>query len=205
MRVGIGPVALLLLALVPWSGAGAEERAAVAWATTVVGDVAFERNGATRALDAGAALFIGDAVGMAGGARASLAFLDRSVVVLGAFTRVTIEAYVPRERGLAGLLRGIVRATVGTLGPDSAFEIETSTSVTSVRGTEWIVDAQPASTAVFVESGRVRVTGVGAAAHQDVVLEAGEGTTVASGASPAPPARWGAARVADVRARAELR
>lgn len=203
-RAALGPLALLVPMLAASGGAVGEESAEVARATAVVGDVTLQRGGGERSVRVGTGLVVGDVVVTAGGARARLAFVDGSSVVLGGLSRLAVREYVPRERGVLGLLGGILRATVGALGPDASFEIVTDTGVASVRGTEWIVDASPASTAVFVEQGRVAVTGTGPAAG-GVVLGSGEGTTVLAGAAPTPPARWAAARVADVRARTALR
>ena len=105
-----------------------------------------------------------------------------------------------RLTALFGLLRGIARL-LGRLVAGSAVEVDTRTAVASVRATEWIVESAEKGTAVLALSGRV---GVRALAGGTVELGPGEGTDVAPGAAPRPPARWGEARRQDAVARTTL-
>lgn len=100
-----------------------------------------------------------------------------------------------------GLLRGIVRL----IGGDSAWrqwiEVDTRTAVASVRSTEWLVESTARGTGVLAVAGTVEVQGL---AGGLVRLGPGEGTDVAPGQAPRPPARWGDARRRDALARTTL-
>ena len=61
-----------------------------------------------------------------------------------------------------------------------------------VRGTRFFVGPSEEVFAVFVDRGQVEVTAEGVS----VTLTAGQGTELAEGQPPAPPAAWGAARIA---------
>ena len=64
----------------------------------------------------------------------------------------------------------------------------------SVRSTEWLVESTAKGTGVLSLAGEVTVRGL---AGGVVVLRPGEGTDVAPGAPPRPPAIWGEARRRD--------
>ncbi|MCC0808215.1 FecR domain-containing protein [Methylobacterium sp. W2] len=57
------------------------------------------------------------------------------------------------------------------------FQVRTPHAIASVRGTTWIVDTAPTTSAVFVQTGRVRVGRAGEAAGT-ITLGAGDGVDV---------------------------
>jgi len=125
-----------------------------------------------------------------------LEFADRSLLALGARTKVRLDDYEVESasgslKGLLSLLGGILRMNIVQSTKTEDFSIRTKTAIASARSTDWIVEAQPSETAVFVLSGVVTVAG--AAQGASVRVSAGQGTSVAasSSASPAAPKIWG--------------
>lgn len=87
------------------------------------------------------------------------------------------------------------------LPPDypGGFQILTPRAIASVRGTVWIVDAQPTETAVFVIRGRVEVKRPDGSGR--IALRAGEGVDVRDDRRPLRVTRWPARRAATLLAR----
>jgi hypothetical protein len=150
-------------------------------------------------LTVGAELFEGDRIRTETGSRLRLTLRDGSVLTCGEATGLTLDRalYAPEQASRNYLLRvsfGIVRAVVGLVAAPAAFEMQTNTAVISVRGTEWIAEAQRAATAVVALQGEVGVRNVDPAIAGAVVLGPGEGVTVQAGAPPPAPTVWGDAR-----------
>lgn len=199
--------------LVALSVALAPTVAPCAQPSVVVGEVVAQRGTAAvlrdeqrQPLFVGAAVHRGDRVVTDAAARVQIAFIDRSVLAVGPESEIVIDRYAPdaSEPGVArvlSLVLGIVRA-VANPNPGGEFDIRTRVALASVRATDWIVEAQPDRTAVFVLDGRVAVQGQ---AGGEVVLTPGEGTDVVTGAPPGAPKRWGDQRVADALTRTAVR
>jgi ferric-dicitrate binding protein FerR (iron transport regulator) len=174
--------------------------------TRQVGAADLLHDAGTVPIGVGTPVAAGDRIVTGGGARLEIACRDGSVVILGERTNASLAIFRIEEarplRRLLRLVEGILRLRVPADDADNRFEVMTETAVASVRSTHWIVDAKPDTTGVFVEDGRVAVS----ARHADgtVILEPGFGTDVARGEAPAPPRRWGQARIADAFARTTL-
>ncbi|GJE16617.1 FecR domain-containing protein [Methylobacterium marchantiae] len=69
------------------------------------------------------------------------------------------------------------------------FQVRTPHAIASVRGTTWIVDAAPGGSAVFVQSGKVRVARTGEPVGA-VALGAGDGVDVGPAGGPLAPKSW---------------
>lgn len=200
---GVSFALLMILLLVTAGLARAQEARPVGRVETVEGDVQAiaPASGEQRVLTAGAALFEGDLVQTGPEGRARLQLADGSTLQLGNDTDLELSWILAdassgiREMALT-IPRGIVRAIVEAIFPQSAVRIGTTTAVTSVRGTDWITQSQPDTSAVVVLDGRVEVASV-ALPGADVLLGPGEGTDVAAGEPPTAPARWGDARRED--------
>jgi hypothetical protein len=150
-------------------------------------------------LTVGAELFEADRVRTDVGARLRLRLRDGSVLTCGEATGLTLDQalYAPARNSQSFLLRmsfGIVRSVVDLLAPQSSYEMHTNTAVISVRGTEWIAEAQRAATAVVALEGQVAVRNVDPAVPGEVALGPGEGVTVEAGTPPPAPTVWGDAR-----------
>jgi hypothetical protein len=135
-------------------------------------------------------------------ARVKLRFVDGTVVAVGSDSRLIVREYLsddsPAGRVLE-MVQGILRATISAVGGGNSFDIRTRTAVASARSTDWMVEAKPDTSAVFVIEGEVAVGSLEAPGR--VVLSAGEGTDVAAGQPPKEPVNWGQARVDDFLAR----
>jgi FecR protein len=79
------------------------------------------------------------------------------------------------------------------------FQILTPLAIASVRGTTWTVEATPARTSVFVQTGAVKVTRTRDAAS--VVLRPGQGADVDSDRGPLQIKQWPPERVRALMAR----
>jgi hypothetical protein len=150
-------------------------------------------------LTVGAELFEADRVRTDVGARLRLRLRDGSVLTCGEATGLILDEalYAPARASQSFLLRvpfGIVRSVVDLLAPQSSYEMHTNTAVISVRGTEWIAEAQRAATAIVALQGQVAVRNVDTAVPGEVTLGPGEGVTVEAGTPPPAPTVWGDAR-----------
>lgn len=137
-------------------------------------------------------------------ARILLVLNDGSRIVVGSDTRVALlllvgaGAAIP-EMQLIDLLQGIMRIGVHQSEDGTAVQTRSPTAVVAARSTEWIMEFAADSTAVLALAGSVIVTPQ--AGHDPVVLGPGYGTDVPADAPARVATEWGAARVADVRAR----
>jgi ferric-dicitrate binding protein FerR (iron transport regulator) len=137
-------------------------------------------------------------------ARVRLRFTDGALVTFGPNSRCLVAFHrreADREGDILQLIEGILRVFTAEAAADS-LKVRTRSAIATPRGTEWIVERTPGSTAVFVIDGIVTVRGAGA---ELVLLTPGLGTDVPDGAPPADPKRWGQARVDDVLERTSLR
>jgi len=180
--------------------AGAQQ-AAVGTVTDLVGEATVTRHGASaaEALGIGAELFEGDRIHTEAGARLRLMLRDGSILTCGEATDLTLDwvLYAPDQETRSVLLRvplGIVRAVTELLVPLSTYEMYTNTAVISVRGSEWIAEAQADATAIVSLEGEIAVRNADPAVPGEVTLAPGEGVTVETGTPPPAPTVWGDAR-----------
>lgn len=152
------------------------------------------------ALRLGAPVFRTDRIRTQEGAKLRITFQDGSQLIAGADSTLVLQRFLPADRGLVELLRGIVRVVLDRAGEWKAFDVRTHTVVASARSTEWIVALSDDGTAIFVASGEVAVDSAGA----QVLLGPGEGTDVPADGPPRQPVAWGDNRVRDVMARTTI-
>ena len=196
----IASLAILLLVL--WSPpAPAQAPAAIGRVDALTGECTVTRfgGGGAGALAVGAALYEGDRVQTAAGARLRLVLADGTVVQLGESTDLALDwfLYAPDVSTQNVLLRvssGIFRVILELVLPRAAFEVQTATAVATVRGTDWITEASAEATAIVALDGQVAIRNLQPAIAGEVVLGPGEGTTVNAGAPPTAPTVWGDAR-----------
>lgn len=146
----------------------------------------------------GQPVFVGDTIATGDDGRIDMRFADGSLLTVGPSSRVQVSRYAPdapagQVEALFSLLQGIVKMAVGAAQRWDRFSVETETSVATVRGTEWLMEAAKDSSAVFVLRGEVAVESR-AAVGGAVTLLPGEGSDVAAGAAPTAPKLWGAKR-----------
>jgi hypothetical protein len=194
--------ASLGILIVLWSApAPAQAPASIATVEALVGDctvVRFGERGAS-ALAIGAPLYEGDRIQTDAGARLRLAFLDGTVVQLGESTDLALDWFLhaPDAGTQNVLLRvssGIFRVILELVLPRAAFDVQTTTAVASVRGTDWITEVTPEATAIVALDGEVAIRNIEPVLAGEVVLGPGEGTTVTADAPPTEPTVWGDAR-----------
>lgn len=138
--------------------------------------------------------------------RLKIEFNDDTVVMLGADGTLKITEYVyePQEEKRSSLLsisRGVMRTVVNLFVPDSRFEVQTGTAVASVRGTEWVTEAESGNTNLVVFHGSVSVTSADPAISGETVLNEGEGTNVSAGQPPEGARIWSQDKVQSFRDR----
>ncbi len=206
----------ILLTAVVLSSTSAELRADPAERTTAAASIArviqqsgrveVRREQTKLALHLGRRLYAGDSVLTGQGGRVLLEFTDRSLLALSPDTEVPLDDYKVGSRsgglkGLLSLLGGILRMSIVQSTRAEDFSIRTETAIASARSTDWIVEAQPSETTVFVLSGVVTVANSAQSAF--VRVSPGEGTSVAASAADGPtaPKIRGAKREADALSR----
>ena len=194
-------VAAVCLVMPGAAGPAWAQAAAVGTVTDLVGEAVVTRQGggAPQALSVGSELLEGDRIHTEPGARLRLRLRDGSVLTCGEATELVLDwvLYAPEQESRNVLLRvplGIVRALTELLVPYSSYEMHTNTAVISVRGSEWISEAQADATAILSLEGEIGVRNVDPAVPGAVALGPGEGVTVEAGAPPPTPTVWGAAR-----------
>ena len=200
MHGRIASLGILLLVL--WTTPlAAQAPASIGTVDALTGDCTVVRFGESdaSALAVGASLYEGDRIRTDEGARLRLAFLDGTVVQLGESTDLTLDWFLhaPDAGTQNVLLRvssGIFRVILELVLPRAAFEVQTTTAVASVRGTDWISEVTPEATATVTLEGQVALRNVQPAVAGEVVLGPGEGTTVTANAPPTAPTVWGDAR-----------
>jgi hypothetical protein len=139
----------------------------------------------------------GDRVLTGTGGRLEVTGADGSIITVGeqttvVLTRVLAPGDAGPGSGLLDLIEGILRLQLP--GHWNRFEVITATAVASVRGTDWLIDAQgAANTAVFVAQGSVEVEN--RARTGAVLLYPSFGTDVKAGALPTTPKVWAKKRV----------
>lgn len=110
-------------------------------------------------------------------------------VFVGENTEVQIGEQVTKLDVLTGKLRALVKK----LSPKSKFEVKTPLGVTTVRGTDFIVDSTPASTDVLMLEGVVEFSDL--EGHKVVSVKTGESSTVTAGGLPSEPQKLDSATV----------
>lgn len=182
----------------------AAETASVGTVARLVGTASVESDGTSRPAETGMALYAGNRIVTADAARLEIHLADGSVLVVGPATEIALDRFVAPSATNPGdaiidVIAGILRIALDSASDWTRFEVTTRTAVASVRSTEWVVDAKPDTTGVFVIEGRVTV--VDRQLKGGVILDPGYGTDVAAGAPPTTPKRWGQKRIDDVMAR----
>ena len=157
-----------------------------------------------------APLFIDDIVETDEDSLLGLVFIDDTTITLGEDSTVEINEFLydaesQTRTALFTFSDGIIKVAVDTLLPDSTFEVQTSTTVASVRATEWIAEAEPATTAIVTLWGSVAVRSSDPAIAGEVVLGQGEGIQVGLGEAPSSKQIWDQDRVAEYRGRTSVK
>src|SRR5262245_32595092 len=167
-----------ILLLVVWSTPSpAQAPPSIGTVDALVGEGTVIRFGQTAAspLAVGAELYEGDRIRTEAGARLRLAFIDGTVVQLGESTDLVLDWFlvapdVNTQNVLLRVSSGIFRVILELVLPRAAFEVQTSTAVATVRGTDWISEATPDATATVALEGQVAIRNIQPAIAGEVVL-----------------------------------
>ena len=125
-------------------------------------------------------------------ARAVLGLGERTTLRLGAETEVRLDRYIIDAGGELTLGGGAILFDREPPKADEDLTISSDYGLIVVRGTTFFAGPSRGVFGVFVETGRVDVTGGG----KTVSVGAGEGTNIAEpGAEPTDPVAWGAGRI----------
>ncbi len=159
-------------------------------------DALREQQDAPIAAEIGMDAFLQDVVRTKHRSRTRLKFLDDSVLNMGPDHMVKVKEFAYDEdngvrKAVLSSLRGTVRATVSKLGgdADSLFEVETPTAVASVRGTDFIVKiTSMLETIIVVLEGAVMVRNIDPDIKGQVMVRAGQKTSIAKNKAPTAPA-----------------
>ena len=199
-----GTFAVLAAGVLPVPIALAE--VAIGRVSVLLGEAWRETAGDAQPLQPGAAIRRQDRLITGAESRLEIVFAEGSVLTVGPLSRVEVQRFAPpgtadaAAEAIIALVAGILKVAVNDAADWDSFQVETSTAVASVRGTEWVMEETPDGSAVLVLAGQVAVRGKGAAGDAGesestaVIVAAGEGTDVAAGAMPTPPKIWGEKR-----------
>jgi hypothetical protein len=173
----------LIAAIVVIAQAPARAADAIGQLVKLRGEVRVTRAGADQQATAGMALALHDTIKTGAKARAQIQFADGSTVTLGESTALAVDRYALNPAAgsrnvLLSVLSGAANAVVTKSGQGYFdYEIRTTDGYSSVRGTNWIVAVQNATTRMVVISGLVEV---GSKTGNRVVCEAGETVTISA-------------------------
>jgi hypothetical protein len=151
-----------LLALAMLATMGSE--AALAASGTALGvrpEASAETAGASRVLNVGADIFIGDLVTTGRKGNVQIRFSDRTELVVGPNSSLVIEDYLLRDDGSTGKLA--VNALSGTFrfvtggAPKDRYLIKTPTGTVGVRGTAFDLNVVEDHTSLLLFEGAVRM------------------------------------------------
>lgn len=161
----------------------------------VAGAVTVLRNGAETSVGVGGEILVTDSIRTGADGRAEVTFSDQSVLTVGPDSEVVVSFFAPEASesvALLDLISGIARMTVNKATAWGRFEVRTTTAVASVRGTDYLVEAAPEKSSVFVAEGRVAVSS--RAGSGTVVLRQGQGVDVPKDKAALTVKTWGAKR-----------
>lgn len=161
----------------------------------LAGVVVVVRDGEEMVLGVKGAIDIADTIRTGADGRAEITFTDGSILTVGPDSEVAISFFAPEANestALLDLVSGIVRMTVNKATGWGRFEVRTTTAVASVRGTEYLVEALPDKSAVFVAEGRVAVSSRAGAGT--IILRMGQGVDVTAAYVPLVAKTWGEKR-----------
>jgi hypothetical protein len=142
--------------------------------------------------------------------KVKITLIDATVISLGEQSRLELKEFVyssPQQTLTArlGIAAGIFRAIVKKLIPQSSFEVTTPTAVAAIRGTDFMGEVMPASTAMVVLEGTLVISNVRSTFRGIATLLEGTGTTVADDQPPSAPTRWSESRIEALRRATALR
>jgi hypothetical protein len=201
-----------LSALLGASTAWPQPKASIGKVTALEGKATVLREGrfAPEPLVNQQAIFQEDIIQTDVASKVKLTLIDATVISLGEQSRLELKefAYSSPQQTLTArfsIAVGIFRAIVNKLIPQSAFEVTTPTAVAAIRGTDFMGEVKPDSTAIVVLEGTVVISNVRLTFRGIATLLEGTGTTVADDQPPSAPTKWSESRIEALRRATALR
>lgn len=162
-----------------WRRPAAAQDGVAGRVSRLAGTVTVVRQGSEAPLGMAQEINVADTIRTTADSRAEVTFTDGSILTVGPNSEVAVSFFAPEaseSTAVLDLISGIARMTVNKATAWGRFEVRTTTAVASVRGTDYLVEALPEKSSVFVAEGRVAVSSrVGAGT---VVLREGQGVDV---------------------------
>lgn len=156
------------------------------------GDVTAGTSTATRPLQSGAEVFVGETVSTGPGALVVLELGKRTTLKLGAETKIEIDSYLADAGGEIDLMGGAILFERKGTRAANPLNIKSPYGLIAVRGTRFYAGPSKGKFGVLVGHGRVEVT----AAGKTVSVGPQEGTDIgAPGEPPSDPALWKLPRI----------
>jgi len=192
LRALLSPIAVLFLALAA-TAAHADDAGKV---VSLEGTVEIGRAGSFAAAASGGVVQTGDTIRTGKPGRARILFIDESVLNVGDNSTLVIDQTVfDPNKGTANtlihLLGGKVRALVSEYytGGTASYQIETTTAVSGVRGTEFVMtyDEKTKTSEVLGAGGTVAVNSTMDRKKRGVLIHTNEITVVEKGKFPTAP------------------
>lgn len=179
-----------------------QANAVIGRAVEVTGEVNRRQANHLEGLKAGASLMDHDFVTTGKESFAELALGDDTSLLLGSETELLIDTFIAGQGGVIELGMGqMVFDRPEGLGKID-FTMRTAFGMIGVRGTKFFAGPNRGVFAVFVEHGRVEVTGGGVTK----AVSRGEGVEIrAPGEAPREVTQWGEARIREAYASAGIR
>ena len=170
--------------------------------TALEGQANVQRAGSAQAmpLRVQSPVYRGDTIKTLEASKIKLLLIDGTGLTLGERGTMTLSqlVYAPQRnthQGVVSIVSGIFRAVTRKVLPQTTFEVRTATAVAAVRGTQWLGEVTPDTTAIVVLDGEVAVAHADASVRGEVVLTPGMGTDVQGKAPPTAPRQWAEKRV----------
>lgn len=192
LRAMLSPIAAFLFVFAA-TAAWADDAGKV---VSLEGTVEIGRGGTFTATTTGGVVQTGDTIRTGKPGRARILFIDESVLNIGDNSTLVIDQTVfDPNKGTANtlmhLLGGKVRALVSEYytGGTASYQIETTTAVSGVRGTEFVMtyDAKTKTSEVLGAGGTVAVNSTMDRKKRGVLIHAHEITTIEKGKFPTAP------------------
>lgn len=205
-------VMLGLLSLLPSVTAQAQDGKSIGHVTELEGKVTVLPQGkfAPQLLTLRRPVFREDIIETDRASKVRITLTDATVISLGEQSRLELTQFSQDARhqtraGRFAITLGVFRAILKEMMPPSTFEVTTPTAVAAIRGTDFMGEVSPNSTAIVVLDGTVGVSNIRPSVPDQAVLMPGMGTTVTSDQPPSAPTRWAESRIEALRRATTIR
>ena len=158
----------------------------------IKGEAFVDASNQHRALEKSSDVYVGDRVGTGASSRLTMLLGEDTTIKLGEKAQLVIDQFLSTTGGEISLQSGPMLFDRPSGSRPVPMKIRSSYGLIAVRGTKFFAGPSNGVFGVFVDHGTVAVSGGGS----EVVLEAGQGTNLASpGAKPSAPVAWGPERI----------